>query len=345
MPPMKPWHALVVVSICGCAVPDAPEPVAKDVSGCPAWMCGMNSPVIDSFGFHELNLDHLPNAEGFTYERMVQNGTEYELSVSDGIILGKNGAYAIGGANLIGAEIWVGRDHGTAYVIKILDVSSTPSWAVLPNGTQPMLQTYVFQWSHTLDGTVLKDWQDLCSNPPANDDTLGLDAHHTVVFEGDRIDAAKKVVKADLDPRWFNIGCAGSTLAKMYLTGHATAARSVGFGTTPEQRQTMLKMLSADYCGDGTPFTVAGEPLQWADDQGWMEVAADLRPYLEARWDKNGATCLMKPRVEVNPTKLATETFPDVMSAIQDHCGLPPECQDTTLIPGTSHLISGNPSL
>ena len=39
-----------------------------------------------------------------------------------------------------------------------------------------------------------------------------------VVFEGDRIDAARQTMQLTANDSWFNIGCAGHTLSKLRLT-------------------------------------------------------------------------------------------------------------------------------
>jgi hypothetical protein len=306
----------------------------------------MNSPVIDNFGFHELNLDHLAEPENhFTLDLFVdQNGGELVPSVTDGQLSGTGSLGKVSGQALLGAGLLV--THGdTKYIIRIQSVGRVQTWAALPSGAHPALETYVLGW--TFAEAPTKELTPLCPHPPSKDEALGLNAYDSVIFEGDRIKADSKLVSSSIEPSWFNIGCAGNTLAKMALTGHTQADTALGFTTSTEQRQTMLKMLSADYCGDGTPFTVAGQPLQWADDQGWMKTIPGSQ--LEARWTSNGAACLMKPRVVVHPTPLSNTTFgtpTDLEAAIAAHCPghqRPPQCADEQLTFDGDHLISANP--
>src|SRR5262249_25624302 len=199
----------------------------------------------------------------------------------------------------------------------------------VPGGGTLALVTCVRGWSTVQSaGLPAEKPEPLCPHPPTSkDEALGLNSYDSVIFEGDRVDAAAKTIGAKIDPRWFNIGCAGHTLAKMALTGHTESAVKLGFSTSIAQRQTMLKMLSADYCGDGTPFTVSGQPLQWADDLGWMHAAPDAQ--LEARWTSTGASCLMKPRVEAHPTKASFVAFhsnAELEARIAAHCRRPPKC-------------------
>ena len=94
-------------------------------------------------------------------------------------------------------------------------------------------------------------------------DTRAMKKHHALVFEGDRINVRTLTVDS-IEPRWFNIGCAETALAKMHLNGHThPAALYSGLPFVSRlERQTFLKMITGDYCGHGRPFTVAGQPLR-----------------------------------------------------------------------------------
>ncbi len=86
-------------------------------------------------------------------------------------------------------------------------------------------------------------------------------------------------------------------------------------------------MLVGDYCGDGYPFTVAGQHLIW---QGGGMSYYGKPAALEARWDANGATCLDTPRMEKPSTNEGWKQFPDIEAAIANHCATrPPRCADS----------------
>jgi hypothetical protein len=92
-------------------------------------------------------------------------------------------------------------------------------------------------------------------------------------------------------------------MAKMHLLRHTTAGIDPT-GQVPvapdKQRQSMLKMLTADYCGTGQSFTVNGHPLRYMDRAGIYTAnpvdVSDL-PNLEAIWGPQGAVCINKPRM------------------------------------------------
>lgn len=149
--------------------------------------------------------------------------------------------------------------------------------------------------------------------------------NEALLFGGDRYDADRKTVTATgpATADWFNIACAGTALAKLHLTRHTETSQVVK--TTAVERQAMLKMFTADICGDGTAFTVHGEPLLWADANHLTSFAA--RPAsLEAVWSDRGAVCLDAPR------------RPELAAAIAARCGPLPRCTTQR-----GYVISANP--
>lgn len=336
-----------VALLCSCVIPssESDEIAVTEqylAPNCDEWGCGMNSPNVDSFGFHELNKQGIANDEGFRITRFEKGGVDYALNVYKGRLSGKNATGTIRDNALVGARIWIANGPTAAYVLRVAQVGEAPLWA--RNSKEWIwVQTYILQWTTVDRGVPSIRWANLCKDPIKD---LGMQAYHSVLFEGDRIDENKKEI-VGLDTSWFNIGCSGSTLAKMYLTGHTHASQYYGFSTTTDERQTMLKMLSADFCGDGAAFTVGGTPLQWKDDHRWMDYTAPVK--LEARWTKGGASCLMSPRItDIN--LLDVGEYATVDDAIKAHCGgvKPPECPERPEMPAVDdvyghHLNSAIP--
>jgi hypothetical protein len=86
-----------------------------------------------------------------------------------------------------------------------------------------------------------------------------------------------------------------------------------------------LKMFTADVCGDGTSFTVHGQPLLWAD-ANHLTAFERSAASLEAVWTDQGAVCLDTPR------------RPELAAVIAAHCGALPRCTNQR-----GYVISGNP--
>jgi hypothetical protein len=367
---------LVGVVSSGCAAV-APEPGARASVGaavkgdpCPEWGCGANSPVVsDLAGFHELSLvtpdgdpsRTIANAEGYSIAAvqgspvLVQRGRRYALRVQDGRISGQCAApcTALDHAALIGATIPVVNGATTA-AIQIADVREI-DFFVAPELRPGTIEAYTLKWiaqggatanlcnNIALLETVLKGQADY-----APSELMNLEVWESVVFEGDRIDKTSKLMSRLADDRWFNIGCAGSALAKLRMSrntihGQLPAGQPASAGWA--RRQATMRLLTADYCGGGTALTVAGQRLAWQGD-GMSYFSPPTT--LEARWDETGATCLVQPRLAVPSSALGAESFPNIHQSITDACAAvgrayPPLCSPASdLQQETSLRVSAN---
>ncbi len=164
-------------------------------------------------------------------------------------------------------------------------------------------RTY-FDVQTSLDGG---DWIPLCG---VDDDAPILALAIPGVF------TAQPVVPGDRAGGWrpssneFNFACRGSSVAKCVEMGfapHLDRAQSTGDRTTGVERdvdtpqsqiyhQACVRMLRADYCGDGRSFTESGVTLnhwdtraRWPSLSGWN---------FEAGWDDNGAICIEDTRLD-----------------------------------------------
>lgn len=327
---------------------DASAPVGTTEQAlieCDTWVCGSNSPVISGLHFHELNTRGLANAEGFSVLGLVQGALGYQLVVEGGRIYGRSGSLQISGQELVGSQIWL-RLGAKAFAIRITAVGNVKTFARLA-GVQGTLETYQLDTTELVGGTA-GDWRNLCSNPPRRDnlDVMGMNTAHVVVFEGERIDKVTKTISPELDTSWFNIGCTGHALAKLAANGFTESAKVFGFTSSITSRQAFLRMLIADYCGTGRPFTISGQPLQWMDSRGYTQYTlspANLE--LEARWTANGAACINTPRVIANPSLLAQQTLGNnVAWDILVECGwVPPACGGLVTDLDRALVASANP--
>jgi hypothetical protein len=320
---------------------DLPTGATVQAAGgnCDVFMCGTNSPQIAEFGFWDLNLPPAlgvlgsPNNMGLQVYGFLQGGLLYQPNVYAGHLTARRGGVTLSGGALAGGALVLARGS-RIFKIEVMEVGSVTSWALPVLGPPVSLESYKLNWFELVNGSW-GDGRNVCKNPPTRENSdaltmMGQFAFHTLLFEGDRI-AGDKKRDTGIDDTWFNLGCAGHALAKMALTGHTEAARNAGtFATSLAERTAMLKMLSADYCGDGTPFTVAGQPLNWRDDRGTMKlVALPAQLVMESRWTQDGAACLDKTRVDAHWTALGASTFgPDVYGQVEAHCPatMPPPC-------------------
>jgi hypothetical protein len=169
-----------------------------------------------------------------------------------------------------------------------------------------------------------------------------------LVFQGDRYDAKAKTVfqTGPAVEGWFNIACAGTAVAKMHLLRHTQAGESntgqCQLSTSPDERQAMLKMITADVCGGGHSFTHDGKDVRYMDRNHFrsFDLAKDPSPYpslpgsssLEGVWTSKGAACLSTPRL-ADEWKPALPPAPPTLAAdIQAECTkagvpVPPACE------------------
>jgi hypothetical protein len=366
--------SLVVVMVLGAGCMnggiDEPESAATGAlvgtggsGNCQEWLCGTNSPQIAELGFWELNLPATPgvagapNNAGLQVLGFVKDSNLYlptvvggRLTASRRSVLSPHETITLSGAELAGGWFSLRRSD-RQFRIRISEVGSVDSWAQPVVGARVVLESYLLDWSELVGDGWTEARNIRGGSPSTASDALtmvGQNQLHTLLFEGDRIDATRKL-DTGVDTSWINLGVAGSALAKLALTGHTEAARNAGtFVTTLAERQAMLKMLVADYCGDGTPFTVAGQPLDWRDDRGTMALSALVADppqplVLEARWAATGAVCLDRPRLDAHWTALGEQTFgADVYDQVMRHCPaqMPPPCSDSSFELDGFHLLT-----
>jgi hypothetical protein len=351
--------SILVVVLGACVAEVEPFTGEAQQSLCAGWMCGTNSPQIAEFGFWDLNappsltIPGQPNIRGLQILRFVQGGVAYVPRVSAGRLMAIGTGSTLTGPALVNGYFLLA--NGSRYFkLRVAEVGTVDSWAQPSlGGNHVTLESYKLDWTEFLNGNW-GEFRNVCTNPPSRDNTdsltmTGNAAFQTLLFEGDRIDAFKKL-DTGVDNSWFNLGCAGSALAKMALTGHTQAAVNAGtFAPTLDERQTMLKMLAADYCGDGTPYTTPGQPLNWKDDHGTMQlISPPASLVFEARWTPNGAACLNKTRVDVHWTANDTVAFglgTNVYNLVASQCGpkMPPPCADLSFNTSGYHLLTATP--
>src|SRR5262249_39273088 len=123
----------------------------------------------------------------------------------------------------------------------------------------------------------------------------------------------------------FNIACLGTTISKMHFFRHTSAAKITAIDPPAppvDRRQALLRLLTADYCGAGHPFTHDRVPLRIEFDSASVFDAPDYGPTsgsrfaastsapatLEAIWNADGATCIGRPRLAT----LTLDPFPEI---------------------------------
>lgn len=268
---------------------------------CSKLECGSNSPYLAQYSFHELNFDGRANEEGLIVTGLTSPWLPFiELSprvTRDRIVaVDAAGDVILAGAQLTGAYLTIVDSvaEPTKFRLTIEEVYGGFDLWVDPNGEQ--LESYKLSWR--AEDSPPMDTRALCTLPPpqviGDGQEFYPDPDGTLMFTGDRYDAARKEVSAvgyDDTAGWANIACPGGAVYKGFMTRHATASADWAHEATLKEKQALLKMYVSDVCGDGHAFTKQGTPLHWTNKADWGYVTwAEWGT--EAWWGAEGALCL-----------------------------------------------------
>jgi hypothetical protein len=299
---MASVHLLGVAALFGACAPE-PEVAARRFATvdpvCDPWGCGANSATLgDGIVFDELDLSGAPSSAGvsiLSVSAPTGVGPAWigvvgaELHVKDGA--GADLAHSAA----LGTSIWL-AGGGSLFELKLLEIDEIPFWAIPEVG---IVETYRFgfrRWDEPQN-----KFHDICKATKEPRVLPGV-TRHALVFQGDHYDTNLKTVQETMpgDTR-FNISCMGTAPAKLHFLRHTAAGGLDGYTTSVDQRQAMLKMLVADYCGDGKPHTVDGQPLNYMDARrAYPEPPLDgstlNSALIESVWKSSGALCLSRQR-------------------------------------------------
>jgi hypothetical protein len=96
------------------------------------------------------------------------------------------------------------------------------------------------------------------------------------------------------DGKAFTFACRKASVAKCVEFGYKTW---LGFG---DHQHACVRMLRADYCGDGVPHTITGTLINLYDDAG-VQVDTESWP-VDAEWGPDGALCVNHVRGGAQPS-------------------------------------------
>ena len=267
---------------------------------CPRWRCGYNSSEINGKSLQELHLGGDPNADGVELVGFLPPAGvlfNWSLETQGDALVARGGLFGnatLSGYALIGSVMLLRVDSGLTVPVTIAGYEEVDSWA--SDGAPHPAYALVYA---DLAEPLLQ--QSVCKGSLVDPLLASV-----VILAGERYDLdAKTVIPEQGD--WITLACAGSAAAKMALLGYGPHADFDGSGAAASvaQRQATLKMITADYCGDGNSYTADGTPIIWENQGGTVvpESNADLSAP-EAIWTADGALCLDTPR-SVDPSEIA----------------------------------------
>jgi hypothetical protein len=262
---------------------------------------GLNGVKLNGVGLNGISLN------GVGLNGVGLNGTQ--LYGTDGL----TGA-TISGFGFVGADLTGILSDGTTLPLRI-------DW--LQQGAPPNEDVYFFLVSYLADGL----WKPLCRRDeygapiPAIPLAGAWDLREGVPGGGSKID----------DPTVFTFACRRSALAKCVEMGykpwkiHSSCEGNGCAISLADHHQACTRAIRADYCGDGTPYTVDGRRINVYDK---LRIQLDEANWpFEAEWDVNGALCVSHQRAsaDVSPP-------PCFSQKAATKCGKPSQFQNGTLI-------------
>lgn len=263
-------------------------------STCPPWICGSNSPDVNTSLPGVLRTDGTLNCSGFRVLGIEVANAMYSLTAARGHLLAidENGSGAdsniLQGEALIGSTIVLEDSAQTEHQIRIADYKL---FDVEPWHADLTMHGYRLQ-ARDNNGVFV----DLCATPANGLGAVYANIDKFSLVVTDEFFNAKAEVMAQ--PGAFQFACPGQALSKMKWMGYSRdIPEESAFFTTPEQRQATVRMIIADYCGDGNAYTVSGQAVYWQNSSAWISVAgAETEVEVEARWNADGAICVTTPR-------------------------------------------------
>ncbi len=229
-----------------------------------------NSPYVNNFDFPELRLNGQPNSDNVS---LLGISPPWDADEIIPLIVENNVLYAgEAGMYLEGWTIRLRATYGDVvadFDLEIEDIAFESTWSDDP-------ETSV---KYKIDYEMDNDPDDQCESgwiTPIQD----------VRYRRDTITARPDWQSNN----WVTLACVGEAAYKAKMLGYTRDT------SNRWQRQATLKMLTADYCGDGTPYTVEGTNVYWYDQM----YNSDQYPNslgIEAHWGSGGATCLNHERV------------------------------------------------
>lgn len=308
----------------GCSEFVFPEGVSITSVPCPRDVCGVNGAWLGQHvAFRELALDGTPNAQNLRIKSF-QSATNdpLQIHVSGDSLIGQSiDGYQLTGKQLIGAKLTLVEDtdvppsqnspSSQIYVFTIIDVKYPDFWAdCTQSDFCPIKKTLLYRFiAKSGNGCDIQMCRPGINPPDGSRSGLAGDA---VIFAGDLYDEDSLTVKvADLyspdNPHGkFNISCLGTAISKLEMLRHTSASQGsltpVGSRPDRDQRQALLRLLTGDYCGDGSLYTQNGIPIKLVFNNPLYRPTEasgyryDFGGTVDAGWNGTRATCIGTPR-------------------------------------------------
>ena len=186
---------------------------------------------------------------------------------------------AINGTDFIGAHLTANLSNGGALELRIDDIS-------------PLASSNSDVLAYTVSVSGDDGWTPLCGY-----DTDGSAKQALAVPGTWNLQTGAWVDSSD-----FSFACRKASVAKCVEFGYKSW---LGYG---DHQHACVRMLRADYCGDGISHTITGTPINLYDNAS-VQVDTESWP-VDAEWGPDGALCLNHHRGGAQPSCYAAKYSP-----------------------------------
>jgi hypothetical protein len=277
---VKNAHWTVLAVVAGCSLPEE----AVDRSAPPALEQSAQALIVDNgTNLNGTNLNGT-NLNGTNLNGTNLNGTNLNgvtlggLSVTQVHLVGSelygmHDGQAISGAGFVGAELQGELDDGSPLTLRIdgVTVSDDPAGDVF-------LYDVKFK-------NAPSDWRPICPDGQGGSEAAIPLSGRWDYSQGTATGGSKLA-----DPDRITFACRSGALAKCAEWGYKPWATSASGTPLGNHHQACTRLVRADFCGNGTPYTFDGRHVNLYDDEG---VQSDSALWLyEAEWGPGGARCM-----------------------------------------------------
>jgi ADYC domain len=279
---LRPALVSLALLAVACAAENEPASLPVDLGfRCPG--CNWGPPLLNSHGLNGLPLSAL-DTTGVMHDgwRLVEvevpgdhsaaNRPVHDVHVEDGVLYG---------TDEWGTQVSGGEFVGSIWQVELQATGTKELMEIVEHVADPTAARYTFIASASSSGV---------SDPklytcPEDPDSGG---YSLVLFRDLDVDPESGTHLERKDTIYF--GCTAAAVGKAAVWGYSPWA------TDEDHHQTASRTARADYCGDGTPYTITGTQLQLEDGLG-IQAFSDPSQLTEAFWGPAGALCIKEPRL------------------------------------------------
>jgi hypothetical protein len=307
-----PWFIFfLALAACGAGVPSA-DPTVESRGGALTSTNGisLNGISLNGISLNGISLNGI-SLNGISLNGISLNGVSLNGSQLVGVTSNGPGT-AVSGSQLTGASMSGFLSDGSTLPMRIDAVS---------RGAESNADVWFYDVSYRSDDA----WLPLCGED-ANGDPIAAVA---LAGTWDYSEGTSTGGSWTPSGTSFTFGCRLTALAKCVEMGYKPWASEDGTSLR-KYHQACTRLLRADYCGDGTPWTVNGRKVDLYDGIGVQQMT---RPFwlFEAEWDDGGANCVSSQRV-IDLHNLLGTVSPCILSRVSLTCGFRSHFQSGTLL-------------